>query len=68
MYCGPRRFKGTPDTLYENDGSGNFTDVSERSGIKAKLGKGLGVVCHDLTGDTLVDIVISNDGEANFLV
>lgn len=67
MYCGPRRFKGTPDTLYENDGNGKFTDVSENSGIRSKRGKGLGIVCVDLTGDDLVDIVVTNDGEANFL-
>ena len=67
IYCGPWRFKGTPDTLYRNDGSGNFSDVSIESGIQAKLGKALGVACVDLTGDDLVDIVVANDGEANFL-
>ncbi|MCA9264849.1 MAG: VCBS repeat-containing protein, partial [Planctomycetales bacterium] len=48
-------------------GHGHFTDVSDRSGVKAKLGKALGVICVDLTGDDLVDIVVANDAEPNFL-
>lgn len=32
VQCGPRGMKGSPDTLYHNNGNGTFTDVSSRSG------------------------------------
>jgi hypothetical protein len=66
-YCGPLASPPTPDVLYRNDGDGTFTDMSVPSGIASAQGRGLGVICEDLDGDTLIDIYVANDGEANFL-
>ncbi len=66
VYCGPQSFEGVPDTLYRNNGDGSFSDVTTAAGITSP-GKGLGVVCADLTGDGWVDIYVANDQEANHL-
>ncbi len=63
-YCGPRAFPPALDTLYRNQGDGTFVDVTRAAGIDTP-GKGLGVVCADLTGDGLADCYVANDGEAN---
>ena len=65
-YCGPNEYAGSLDTLYRNNGDGSFTDVTAAAGINLP-GKGLGVVCVDLTGDGWVDIFVANDGEMNQL-
>ena len=66
VYCGPQSFEGAPDVLYRNNGDGTFSDVTEEAGV-ALPGRGLGVVCADLTGDGWVDIYVANDQEANCL-
>ncbi len=67
-YCSPQSFnRHHPDTLYHNDGDATFTDVSEQSGIASVGAPGLGVLCHDFTGDGLMDFYVANDGEANRL-
>ena len=65
-YCAPQEFPGAVDSLYRNNGDGSFTDVAVEAGI-ATPGKGLGVLCADLTGDGWVDIYVANDTEVNFL-
>lgn len=65
-YCGPQVFDGVVDTLYRNAGDGTFTDITAAAGITTP-GKGLGVVCADLTGDGWPDCYVANDGEANQL-
>jgi len=66
-YCNPQVFDAAPDRLFQNRGDGTFTDVTQQAGIAAMPGRGLGVVCLDLTGDGWVDFYIANDGEANQL-
>ena len=66
-YCHPDVYKGTPPTLYHNNGDGTFTDVSVSSGIGLKPGNGLGVVTFDYDGDGWQDIFIANDSMPNFL-
>ena len=66
VYCGPQSFEGVLDALYRNNGDGSFSDVTAAVGIAAP-GKGLGVVCADLTEDGWVDIYVANDQEANHL-
>ncbi len=66
-YCAIARFKGTPSRLFRNRGDGTFEDVSERSGVSAYAGKGLGVVALDYNDDGRVDIFQANDASANFL-
>ena len=66
-YCNPRVFEPATDRLFRNNGDGSFTDVTEQTGIAAMSGRGLGVVCLDLTGDGWADFFVANDGEANYL-
>src|SRR5579863_10267235 len=46
-YCPPGEFPRTTNILYHNNGDGTFTDVSQRSGVAAKKGHGLGVAFAD---------------------
>lgn len=66
-YCGPTELPGVPDLLYRNLGEGRFEEVGHRTGIAALAARGLGVVCHDLTGDGHLDFYVANDTEANHL-
>ncbi len=66
-YCNPKVFEAATDRLFRNDGNGTFTDVTEQAGIAVMSGRGLGVVCLDLTGDGWADFFVANDGEANYL-
>ena len=66
-YCTPEALPGVADVFYRNNGDGTFTDVSERSGVGATDGKGLGVVCGDIDNDGDVDIFVANDTTPNFL-
>ncbi len=68
-YCSPTTFAGEADSLFLNDGSGKFTEVTTDAGIgvASPVGKGLGVVCVDLTQDGWPDIYVANDGEMNHL-
>ncbi|HET8655093.1 MAG TPA: VCBS repeat-containing protein, partial [Longimicrobiaceae bacterium] len=49
------------DQLYRNDGSGTFTNVSEKAGILRILGYGLGVMASDVNRDGWPDLYVSND-------
>ncbi|MDE0555970.1 MAG: VCBS repeat-containing protein, partial [Candidatus Poribacteria bacterium] len=66
-YCPPESFKGSPDTLYRNNGDGTFTDVTTAAGIYNKDGKGMGVVFGDYDNDGDVDCYVGNDAGENFL-
>ncbi|CAM4249296.1 VCBS repeat-containing protein [Zobellia nedashkovskayae] len=49
------------DKLYENDGTGHFTDVSKKAGLLYDIGFGLNPQVGDLNNDGWDDIYISND-------
>jgi hypothetical protein len=66
-YCPPEEFPATTSILYHNNGDGTFTDVSQRSGIAAKKGRGLGVAFADYDGDGFTDIFVANDGMQQYL-
>ena len=66
-YCNPNIFEPTTDRLFRNNGDGTFTDVTQQAGIAKMPGRGLGVVCLDLTGDGWADFYVANDGEPNHL-
>jgi hypothetical protein len=65
-YCGPTRYRGVADLLYENRGGGRFADATARAGI-AGAHPGFGVVCADFTGDGLADVYVANDMRPNQL-
>ena len=66
-YCPPGEFPRATNILYHNRGDGTFEDVSERSGIAAKKGHGLGVAFADYDGDGFTDIYVANDGMQQYL-
>ncbi|NJB35207.1 VCBS repeat-containing protein [Croceivirga sp. JEA036] len=49
------------DRLYQNDGTGHFTDVSEKAGLRIDLGFGLNPQVGDLNSDGWPDIYVCND-------
>jgi hypothetical protein len=66
-YCSPRAFRPVPGRLFRNDGTGRFTDVTERAGITKAYGAGLGVAVGDYNGDGWLDLYVANDGNPNQL-
>ena len=66
--CGPPGMTGSKNILYHNNGDGTFTDVSEKSGIKAANGTyGLGVLTADFDNDGWPDIYVANDSTVSTL-
>ncbi|HMV85027.1 MAG TPA: CRTAC1 family protein [Blastocatellia bacterium] len=60
--CGPPGLTGGVNTLYQNNGNGTFTDVSEKSGIRKTFGTyALGVLIADFDNDSWPDIYVAND-------
>jgi hypothetical protein len=65
-YCGPRAYKGLPDTMFANQGDGTFKDITQSAGISDSL-RGLGIIAADLDGDGDTDIYVANDVDPNLL-
>lgn len=60
--CGPPGLTGGVNTLYQNNGNGTFTDVSDKAGIRKTLGTyALGVLVADFDNDTWPDVYVAND-------
>ena len=67
-YCSPRNYDAPlSDILYRNNGDGTFTDVSDRAGLHAAFGNGLGVVVTDANQDGRPDVFVANDAMPNQL-
>ena len=66
-YCGPRTYPPAPDRLYNNDGHGRFTNVTDAAGISKADGAGLGVAVGDYNGDGWLDLYVANDATPNQL-
>ncbi len=66
-YCHPREYQGLPNSLFHNNGDGTFTDVSVSSGIRAHVGKGMGIGVADFDGDGWMDLFVANDTVPAFL-
>ena len=67
FYCHPLKFDPLPNTLYRNDGSGVFTDVTTESGVGKLRSNGMGVVIVDVDDDGRPDVFVANDSLPNFL-
>jgi enediyne biosynthesis protein E4 len=66
-YPGPLDYGGDTNVLYHSNCDGTFTDVSDKAGISAFLGRTMGVTSADFDGDGWPDIYVSNDKTENFL-
>ncbi len=66
-YCSPQLYKGQPNQLFLNRGDGTFEDVSEKWGLRAHVGKGMGVGVADFDLDGRPDLFVTNDTSYNFL-
>jgi len=67
-YSHPRKFKGTADALYQNNGDGTFSDVAKRAGVSNPAeGRGLGIAVGDLDNNGYHDVYVVNDTNRNFL-
>jgi hypothetical protein len=66
-YAGPLDFQPSAFSMYRNNDDGTFTDVSTESGIGARKGAGMGVVCADFDNDGDTDIFVANDQSGNSL-
>jgi enediyne biosynthesis protein E4 len=68
VQCGPRGLPGETDFLFNNDGTGRFTDVAEKAGVADPRGYfGLGLAWFDYNEDGWLDLYVANDSNANFL-
>jgi hypothetical protein len=66
-YPGPLDYEGETNKLFHNNCNGTFTDVSDKSGISAYMGRTMGVTAADFDGDGWDDIYVANDRTENFL-
>ncbi len=64
-YCSPKTYRAEPDRLFRNDGNGRFEESTDRAGLAAEFGNGLGAVPADLDLDGRLDLYVANDGTAN---
>jgi enediyne biosynthesis protein E4 len=55
---------GSPNLLYQNDGTGKFEEVGLLSGVasnfEGKINGSMGVDCADMDGDGLLDLFVTN--------
>ncbi len=66
-YPGPLDYEGETNRLFHNNCDGTFTDVTDKSGIGAYIGRTMGVTAADFDGDGWPDIYVANDRTENFL-
>jgi hypothetical protein len=66
-YPGPLNYAGESNMLFHNNCDGTFTDVSDKSGISAFVGRTMGVTAADFDNDGWDDIYVTNDDTPNFL-
>ena len=69
-YCGPQAFEPVRDRLFRNLGGDGgevaFEDISATAGID-RPGAGMGVAASDFDRNGRPDLLVANDGMANFL-
>ena len=67
-YATPQQYPGSPPRLYRNLGDGRFLDITEEAGLLLPGGKSMAVAMTDFEGDGLIDLVVTNDTQPNFLL
>ena len=68
VMCGPRGLKPGINALYHNNGDGSFTDVSQKSGIRATTAcYGFTSLTSDFDQDGWPDIYVACDSTASLL-
>lgn len=65
--CPPSVYRGSPATLYRNNGNGTFTNVTKVAKIFQPGGKNLSVGASDFDRDGWPDLFVANDGVENYL-
>ncbi len=65
--CSPASFNGSIPGIHLNSGDGSWLDATSDFGISDLRGKSLGVIAIRLSPSLIPDLLIANDGEANFL-
>jgi len=65
-YPGPLDYEGETNKLFHNNCDGTFTDVTEKSGIGAYVGRTMGTTAADFDNDGWDDIYVANDRTENF--
>lgn len=63
----PAFFDAQPSFLFQNNGDGTFTNITQISGATNEGGKGLSAVWFDFNGDNWPDLYIANDLTRNKL-
>ena len=67
-YATPQQYPGSTPRLYRNQGDGTFVEITEEAGLLLPAGKSMGVAMTDFEGNGLIDIVVTNDTQPNFLL
>jgi len=63
------RFGGnTPFSVYQNDGTGKFTEATTKIMPESISGRGFDIDFADLNGDGIKDLFLSNRGSQDFLL
>ena len=61
----PSSYAAQPNSLYQNNGDGTFTDVATEAGVDDKEGRSLGATWFDFEGDGDLDLYVANDVSKN---
>jgi hypothetical protein len=67
-YCHPDRYRAQPMQLFHNNGDGSFTEVTQKAGFPAWIGKGMGIAMADFSGDGRAGLFVANDNARNLLL
>jgi enediyne biosynthesis protein E4 len=67
VFRGPEYLEGQPDRLWRNKGDGTFEDTTKAAGLYNPSGKGMSALFADLDSDGILDLYVTNDGQANEL-
>ncbi len=59
--CAPEMYTAEKGSLFMNLGHGRFRDETERRGLDAASGRGLGIAVADYNSDGWIDIALAND-------